>query len=68
MTDRLNGCTVIFAKDIREDDAEQILNAMRCIKNVLKVTPIIADYEAYLAESRARAHFRDKLWKVIDEE
>jgi hypothetical protein len=34
MTDRYNSLTVVLDRDIREDDAEHILNAIRMIKGV----------------------------------
>jgi hypothetical protein len=35
MTDRLKGCVVTFDQDLRTDDAEAILNAIRMVKGVL---------------------------------
>lgn len=42
MTDRLKGCTVVFEHDVRTDDAESTLNAIRAIRGVLKVEPILS--------------------------
>lgn len=39
MTDRIRKATVIFDRDIREDDAEQILSALRMVKYVAEVIP-----------------------------
>lgn len=43
MTDRYKGCTVVFDHEIREDDAEHLLNAIRMIKGVKAVEPHILD-------------------------
>jgi hypothetical protein len=52
MTDRLKGCTVVFGKDIREDDAEYILNAIRMIKGVSQVEPVISESGDLITEMR----------------
>ena len=41
MTDRLKGCTVVFDRDIRVDDAEHLLDAIRMLRGVIDVTPEI---------------------------
>ena len=41
MTDRHKGYIVIIDRDIREDDAESILQAIQMIKHVIKVEPLI---------------------------
>lgn len=42
MTDRLKGVWVAFDHDIREDDAEPIIGAIRCLKGVAGVDPCLA--------------------------
>jgi hypothetical protein len=62
MTDRHAGYIVVLEKDIREDDAEEtILAALRMIKGVQSVQPIVADFGAMdLAKER-----RDWQWRSI---
>ncbi len=43
MTDRLNALIVILEHDIREDDAEPIINAIQQLRGVLQVEPHVAD-------------------------
>ena len=67
MTDRYNMLTVVLAKDIREDDAAALINAIRMLKGVLAVEPHVADPQDFLAELRAREHLRAKLhWVLFD--
>jgi hypothetical protein len=68
MTFRFSGATVVFDRDIRTDDAEDILNALRCIKGVINVEPIVADYEQHMAYSRARHDLEMRLFKALKEE
>lgn len=65
MTDRFNGFTVVLERDIREDDAKPIIAAIRQLRGVLDVVPLVADSESYLAEQRARHELGQKLLDVV---
>ena len=65
MTDRHAGYVVTLAKDIREDDAEAILTALRMVKGVLSVKPIIADLNLITAQERVRHDLTQKLREVL---
>lgn len=43
MTDRYHALTVVLDTDIRSDDAAQIIDAIRQVRGVLTVDPIVAD-------------------------
>lgn len=65
MTDRVFAYTVILEKETREDDAEAITQAIRMIKGVADVSPMVANAELYFATETARRELTDKLWKVF---
>lgn len=65
MTDRLRGCTVSFIKDIREDDAEALLNAIQMLKGVLAVEPSLSTADDWVAQQRVRHELGRKLLEVI---
>lgn len=65
MTARHAGYVVTLADDIREDDAEHIINALRMIRGVLSVEPVIADLRMSMAVERAKAQARDKLADML---
>ena len=65
MTDRFYALTVVLEKDIREDDAEHIINAIRMIKGVIDVEGNITTPETWMAEERARRELRQKLIEII---
>jgi len=65
MTDRYHSLTVALDRDIRDDDAEPILMAIRMIKGVLSVKPKVADIDSNMAEDRAHRELERKLWDVI---
>jgi uncharacterized membrane protein len=65
MTDRLAGFIVTLAEDTREDDAEATIAAVRQIKGVLSVEPVVSDHILHMAEQRARHELREKLFAAI---
>lgn len=52
MTDRVKALTVVLDADIREDDVECIVNAVRCIKHVSSVTMETVGLDDYMARQR----------------
>lgn len=66
MTDRYNAVVVTFDRDIREDDAEAIINAIRMLKGVLAVTPNVSDINMHVAESRVKRELTDRLYDVLN--
>jgi hypothetical protein len=65
MTDRINAITLLLDRDIRIDDAESLIAAVRCLRGVIDVQPNVVSIDAKLAEQRALADMRDKLRDVL---
>ena len=65
MTDRHAGYIVVLDRDIRDDDAKATLDAIRQIKGVLEVQPVVADMMGAIASSRVRYQFADALSDAI---
>lgn len=65
MTDRFKGVWVTFDQDIRTDDAESLINAIKHLRGVLAVEPNITDVADYMARERVRQEFSEKLWEVL---
>lgn len=65
MTDRLSGVLVVFEAPIREDDAEQILNAIRCIKGVTKVEKVFNQGSDYAAVIRERMRIYESVQATL---
>lgn len=65
MTDRHAGYIVTLERDIHEYDAQATITALRQIRGVLSVEPIVADADHYVAYSRAMYSMREKLWEFI---
>lgn len=66
MTDHYSGFLVILEKDIRDDDAQPIIDAIKQLRGVLRVEPQTSDpmLEAIGAD-RERVRIHDELLKVI---
>jgi hypothetical protein len=65
MTDRVNGFFVVLEQDIREDDAEATIAAIKQIRGVLSVKPNVGGFDEYIAEMRVRSELTDALLKVL---
>lgn len=65
MTDRVFALTVTLSDSIRDDDAQPIIDAIRMIRGIAGVVPIVADAQLHYAEERARQELEAKLWAVL---
>ncbi len=65
MTDRVRGVLVTFENDIRVDDLEPVVAAIKMLKGVLSVKPVPANIDGHISEERVRFDLGQKLWKII---
>lgn len=65
MTDRVQGYVVILDENMREDDAEAVVQALRMVRGVLDVQPVPATIETHVAEERARLKLLQQLWDFL---
>lgn len=65
MTDRIKGLTVTLVNDLRDDDAQPIIDAILLLKGVLEVTTHVADMEHHFAVGQAKALLRSKIHAVL---
>ena len=68
MTDRHAGYVIVLSEDLREDDAQAMIDAFKLFRSVLTVEPIKGNPEIQMATHRARAEIEKKLWTAIQEE
>ena len=67
MTDSINGVFVTFDEDIRIDDAEGLIQAIKMMRRVLDVTPNVSDSMGHVATVRAKQVIAEKLFAVLRE-
>ena len=66
MTDRVHSLTVVLEADVRDDDIQPVINAIRMIKCVIDVRPEVANITTHMAEKRARMDLQKQLWDVLN--
>lgn len=65
MTDRHSGYIVVLEGNIREDDAQSTIAAIKHIKGVLDVKPVIAGYEQEIGVERENHRLRNKIFEIF---
>lgn len=65
MTIRHAGYVVTLTSDMREDDAEQIIAALRMVKGVAGVEPVTGGIDIQIAVTRARTDIEKRLWDAL---
>lgn len=65
MTDRFNAFVVTLDRDMREDDAQVLIQAIRQLRGVLTVVPHLSDISDVIATQRAQTRLREKLLSVL---
>ncbi len=67
VTDRVHSITVVLDQDIRVDDVQPIVDAIRMLRGVIAAKPNVRDLGAYVAEQRVRVELRERLWKALED-
>lgn len=67
MTDRIHAFTVVLDRDIRDDDIEPVLIAIRMIRHVIDVRPHVADMNTHTATIRVRTELYPKFLAALKE-
>lgn len=67
MTDRVNALTVVLEKDIRIDDVQSLISAIRALRFVADVQPNITELSDWVAESRANQAWREAILKLCED-
>lgn len=65
MTDRLNALTVVLDRDIRDDDAQPLIDAILQLRGVLSVEGNVSNTGSHIAQSRAEQAIRERLWEAL---
>lgn len=65
MTNRYSTLTVALEQDIREDDAQALIQAIKMLRGVADVAGNVSDASQWLAETRVRRDLGDKVLAVV---
>jgi len=67
MTDRIQALTVTLADDLREDDAEQLINAIHQLRGVLAVDKhVVRNADAHVARTRVTHELIGELLTILN--
>ena len=67
MTDRFHSLTVALTHDLRDDDAQALIDAISLLRGVLAVSGNVRTADSFVAQSRAKREMEQRLWGVIKE-
>ena len=65
MTVWFNALIVVLDVDIREDNAQPLIAAIKQMRGVLRVEPNVTSPTDFIAEQRARQGLAAKLWDFL---
>ena len=65
MTARFHSLTVVLEGDIREDDAQPVMDAIAALRGVAAVSGVVSDPVSHMAEVRARQELGKKIVDLI---
>ena len=65
MTDRIDAMTVVLDHDIRIDDVQPLVEAIKQLRGVLSVELHVADFATSVAEARRDFYWKDKLLSLM---
>lgn len=65
MSDRIKGLTVTLEPNIRDDDAQPIIDAIRLIKGVIDVRPHVEDSDHHMAITVAKRDIYNAIASVL---
>jgi hypothetical protein len=65
MTDRIKALTVVLVPNMRDDDVEPIINAIRLLTGVIDVRSHVADLDHVSAVAQAKYELRKRLHDVF---
>lgn len=65
MTDRIKGVLITFERDIRDDDAKPIIEALKMIKGVLTVKNYITGMEDYMMYQKGHMDARMAMFDYL---
>jgi hypothetical protein len=65
MSDRIKGLTVTLKANMRDDDAQPIIDAIKMLRGVLSVDAHVEDMDHYLAKSQLKSEYLPKLIEIF---
>jgi len=67
VSDRIKGLLVALDKDYRDDDCQEIIDAILMIKGVRNVTTKVVSHDDYLNRTLIKQELRTKLLEILND-
>ena len=67
MTTRHSGYILVLSDDIRADEVTDVITALKQIRGVIGVEPVISSADIQIAEMRADTRWKVRLMKMIQD-
>lgn len=67
MTDRIKGFVVTLDSDVRIDDIDHIVNAIKMIKGICSVEPSVSNFDDTMNRERIKSELRGKFIEFLKE-
>ena len=68
MTDRFKGFLITLEKEIRDEDAKEVMTALKMIKGVINVKPYVNGYEDWMMYEKGVLDNRRELFDFLRKE
>ena len=68
MSDRHVAYTVVLEHELKDEDSERVIEAIRMLRGVADVVPVVADPGFYVARQQARHNLQRILFKALKDE
>lgn len=65
MSDHINAFIVVLDHDIRDENAELLINAIKQLRGVLEVQPHVADSTDVIATMRVKSELMKKWYDIL---
>ena len=65
MSDAINSLTVVLERDMRDEDVDALIAAIKQLRGVASVSGNVVDINAHVAETRAKQEIYLKLLRVV---
>lgn len=65
MSNRHHSYTVVLDHELKDEDSEEVIQAIKMIKGVTQVVPHIADGGFYIAREQAKIDLRQQMWDLL---
>lgn len=66
MTDRYSAFLVTYERNIREDDAKDLITALSQIRGVIGVEPVKSNPDQEIAQMRANSEWVEAIYKMVN--